>query len=177
MHLLPLVSLICSPLTRYYTDNTAAPFLNIDQASTSQTIAHPNPNPPPSTHRPQPFLHPSPSGNIVIYNYEGWTPPANDGVARARARRRFFVALAWGFFIWIVLGSVGIDSSFLRSSLLTTRTLQRYRAILGGGAADMSAGSRHRGSRHDGRIHTWLAGPSKVGSDATAEDGLSGEKL
>ena len=96
---------------------------NTDQASTSQTSSHPNSNPSPSAHRPQPFLHPSPSGNIVIYNYEGWTPPANDGVARARARRRFFVALAWGFLIWIVLGSVAIGLQRIRILELTRQTL------------------------------------------------------
>jgi hypothetical protein len=167
----------CLPPTGYYTDRVVIFLLNTDQASTSQTISHPNPNPPASVHRPQPFLHPSPSGNIVIYNYEGWTPPANDGIARARARRRFFVALAWDFFIWIVLGSVGIRSLRIGILRLTSARLQLCRAILGGGAADISAGSRHRGSRHDGRVHTWSAIQSNGGADATVEEVLSAEKL
>jgi hypothetical protein len=39
-----------------------------------------------------------------MYNYEGWTPAPNEAVARARAKRRFFIALLWGFLIYIILG-------------------------------------------------------------------------
>ncbi|KAG7567010.1 hypothetical protein FFLO_01269 [Filobasidium floriforme] len=115
-------------------------------SSTSQQtpISHPGPSGsvPHSHVHPQPFIHSRPSGSVVMYNYEGWTPPPNDAVARARARRRFFVALAWGFLIWIVLGG-----------------------LIGGGAADMSQTRKHRDR---GRMHTWTKDtvPSDLAVDA-----------